>query len=149
MHIGEVVFGNRTALRVLLYLERYGQAYPTQIARGFMIPVNMVQKQLQRLEEGGLLMSRRQGKHRIFTWNAHFSSVPLLREFLVRFDAMGPTDAGDGSNLPVEDRLAAAESLWKEAAALGPKEKVQPLRLTKFFDRFEDYHAWEKTRRAA
>ena len=60
----ETVFGNRTAARVVAYIEQYAEAYASQIARAFGMPVSQVQKQLRRLEAGGRAVIRRGPRER-------------------------------------------------------------------------------------
>jgi predicted ArsR family transcriptional regulator len=69
----EGIVGNPTAERVLLYLEQYGQGYARAIAATFGISLSMVQRQLARLEAGGVLVSQLQGRTRLFTWNPRFA----------------------------------------------------------------------------
>ena len=69
--------------KVLLYLEQVGEGYALGIARTFDdLPVSMVQRQLQRLEAAGLLVSRLQGRTRVFTWNPRFAFQSELRALL-------------------------------------------------------------------
>ena len=75
----ETVFGNRTAACVLAYIEQYGEAYASQTARAFGMPVSQVQKQLRRLEAGGLLVNKMQGRTRVYSWNPRAASVKGLR----------------------------------------------------------------------
>ena len=75
----ETVFGNRTAARVVAYIEQYAEAYASQIARAFGMPVSQVQKQLRRLEAGGLLVNKMQGRTRLYFWNPRAASVKGLR----------------------------------------------------------------------
>lgn len=75
----DVLFGNATISKVLLYLARYEEGYARQIARHFSIPVNMVQKQLEKLEPVGILKSRLIGRTRLYQWN---ETYPLRKELL-------------------------------------------------------------------
>ncbi len=75
----ETVFGNRTAACVAAYIEQYGEAYASQIAKAFGMPVSQVQKQLRRLAAGGLLVNKMQGRTRIYFWNPRAASVKGLR----------------------------------------------------------------------
>jgi hypothetical protein len=68
----ETLFGSKTAENVLMYLFVYQEGYPTEISRVFSLPLSMVQKQLQKFEEGGILASRLRGKVRIYQWNPRY-----------------------------------------------------------------------------
>ncbi|HBZ68920.1 MAG TPA: ArsR family transcriptional regulator [Deltaproteobacteria bacterium] len=79
----EGILGNATAEKVLLYLEVYGEGYARAIAATFDdLPVNMVQKQLERLEAGGVLVSQLKGRTRLFVWNPRFAFLDQLRALL-------------------------------------------------------------------
>ena len=62
----EVLLGNSTVEKVLLYINTYKDGYAAGIAKEFNISLNMVQKQLRRLEEGAVLVSQLKGNTRIF-----------------------------------------------------------------------------------
>ena len=78
----DVVLGGRTAGQVLLFIENYGEAHGNQIARTFDIPASMVQRQLRRLEAGGIIVGRSVGRSRRFTWNPRSRTARNLRLFL-------------------------------------------------------------------
>lgn len=78
----EALFGNRTAERVLLYLANYRSGYATKISKTFNISLNMVQKQMDRLELGGILVSRLEGKTRVYQLNPRFFLYKELTELL-------------------------------------------------------------------
>ncbi len=79
----EGVLGNATAEKVLLYLERFDAGYALGIARTFDdLPVSMVQRQLERLEAAGVLVSQIQGRTRVFSWNPRFAFEAELRVLL-------------------------------------------------------------------
>jgi DNA-binding transcriptional ArsR family regulator len=79
----EGIFGNRTAERVLLYLEQYGEGYGRGIAATFEdVSVSMAIAQLKRFEAAGILVSRRQGRTLVFSWNPRSLFVADLRALL-------------------------------------------------------------------
>lgn len=78
----EAVFGGRAAERTLLYLECYGEGYPRGIARTFDMSVSQIHKQLTKLEENGILVSREAGRTRLYTWNPRNPLVKPLRALL-------------------------------------------------------------------
>ena len=75
----EALFGNATINKVLLYLCLSEEGYARQIAKNFSIPVNMVQKQLEKLESAGILKSRLIGRTRLYCWNPKY---PFKKELL-------------------------------------------------------------------
>jgi len=88
----ELLFGNSSISKSLLYLARFEEGYPTQIARNFDLPVNMIQRQLEKLERAGVLVSLNKGRTRIFTWNPRYPFKQELLALLNRaFDFMPET----------------------------------------------------------
>lgn len=89
----EALFGSRTSEQVLLYLECYGEGYAREIARIYDVGVSQVYKQLKKLEDGGLLVSREFGRTRVFEWNPRNPLVTPLRELLRQaLNALPPTE---------------------------------------------------------
>jgi len=78
----EAIFGNRTAARVLLYLENYGSGYASRIAGTYSMPVSVVQDQLLKLETASVLVSRNVGRTRVFEFNPRNPTATRLRSFL-------------------------------------------------------------------
>ena len=79
----EVLFGNATIEKVLYFLSVYGDGYAKQMADLFDIPVNGIQQQLKRLEDGGVLVSQLKGKTRLYQFNPRY---PFLRELELLLD---------------------------------------------------------------
>lgn len=68
---------------MLLYLEQYEEGYPTGIADNFEgVALSQVQRQLERLEAGGLLVSQLKGRTRLFTWNPRYAFLDETRALL-------------------------------------------------------------------
>lgn len=76
------LFGNATAEKVLMYLQNYGEGYAREIAATFEIPLLSVQRQLQRLEAGGVLVSKLAGRTRMFFLNPRYYFAPELASLL-------------------------------------------------------------------
>ena len=138
------LFGNSTIGLVLLYLERRGKLYATELAKGLGIPLNMVQKQLERLERGGVLTSKREGRKKIYRWNASFGLLVPLRQFLARANALGTGDPADGLHLAIPERLAHADALTREVEKLRKPKKTLHFAIS--FDTWRDYERWKRFR---
>ena len=81
----EGVFGNASAEKILLYLEQYGEGYATAIARSFDgLSLHMAQRQLDRFERAGALVSLLRGRTRLYTWNARYPFQKELRALLAK-----------------------------------------------------------------
>lgn len=75
------LFGSESAYQVLMYLENYESGYASQIARTYGTALNQIQNQLNKFEQLGLLVSRKEGTARVF----YFKRSPVtdsLRVFL-------------------------------------------------------------------
>lgn len=89
----ESILGNKTVEKVLLYLERYEQGYTQSIAQLFGIRVNGIQQQMRRLEDGGVVSSKRYGKLRLYSFNPRYYFLPELRAILKKaLDALPDTE---------------------------------------------------------
>jgi predicted transcriptional regulator len=62
----EPLFGSANRERILVYLLARKEGYAREIARFFATGLDPVQKQLDRLEFGGVLFSRKAGQTRLF-----------------------------------------------------------------------------------
>ncbi len=79
----EVLLGSKNRERILLYLVFRKEGYAREIARYFHTDVNQIQKQLERLETGGILFSRTVGKTRLYAMNPRY---PFLKELEILFE---------------------------------------------------------------
>lgn len=73
----EALFGSVNCERVLLYLGEREEGYGREIAAFWEAPLAPLQRQLDKLEAGGLLRSKLLGRVRLYRWNPRY---PLLRE---------------------------------------------------------------------
>lgn len=78
----ESVLGSRAAARTMLFLQNYGEGHASRISKTFDTSVMGIQRQLKRLEENGVLVSRMIGSSRVFTFNDRNPTVRNLRLFL-------------------------------------------------------------------
>jgi DNA-binding transcriptional ArsR family regulator len=107
----ETIFGNTTAAKIMLYLFHYGEAYPSGIAKDMTITLSQVQKQLDRFEEAGILVSKLMGRVRIYTFNPKLGVTKKLKDLIqVFYDA-----------IPLEQK----EVLFKERRR--PRRKGKPV----------------------
>jgi len=76
----EPIIGSVNRERVLLFILARNEGYGREIARFFNTDINPIQKQLKKLELGGVLVSHSIGRTRLFSFNA---SYPLLDELIL------------------------------------------------------------------
>ena len=80
----EALFGNKTLEHTLLYLANYGEGYARAIAQTYGISLNMVQKQLSRLERGQIVVSHLVGKTRLYQLNPRWYFFKDLNQLLIK-----------------------------------------------------------------
>jgi predicted transcriptional regulator len=88
----EGLFGSMNRERVLMFLYCRGQGYAREIARFFNTTLNPVQKQLDGLENNGLLSSRNSGKTRVYTLNPRYPFLSELKSLLEKALSFYPAE---------------------------------------------------------
>ena len=78
----ESLLGSKNAERVLIYIFTREEGYPREIANYYKTGVMPVQKQLDRLEAGGVLVSRDVGRTRPYTFNPRYPFLNELKALL-------------------------------------------------------------------
>jgi DNA-binding transcriptional ArsR family regulator len=93
LYVLESILGGAAAEKVLLYLQNYEQAYGREIASAFGMAQSQVQKQLLKLESGGVLVSRLAGRTRLYERNSRNVLVKPLRALLqTALECLPPTE---------------------------------------------------------
>ena len=110
----DTLLGNKAAERVLLYLANYGQGYARQIAATHGSPLSVVQKQLARLEEGGILVSRTLGRTRLYELNPRWHFYKELRALLEKALAALPAEEVKKHYRARQRPRRAGKPLWNE-----------------------------------
>jgi predicted transcriptional regulator len=75
------LFGSESAYQVLIFLQNYERGYASEIARTYGTSLNQIQNQLNKFENLGILVSRKEANARVF----YFKQSPVtdsLRRFL-------------------------------------------------------------------
>ena len=78
----EELFGNPTAEKVLLYLAANPDSYARELADQLSLPLFGVQRQLARLEGGGVLVRRPRGRMKFYSLNPKAPYTPDLVRLL-------------------------------------------------------------------
>ena len=78
----EVIFGSKSVERVLMYIHARGEGYAREIARFYETDLLPIQKQLDKLEAGGVLVSREVGKTRPYVFNPRYPFLNELKTLL-------------------------------------------------------------------
>jgi hypothetical protein len=78
----EVLLGSKNAERVLIYIFAREEGYPREIARYFNTDLKSIQKQMDKLEAGGILVSREVGRTRPYVFNPRYPFLSELKALL-------------------------------------------------------------------
>jgi DNA-binding transcriptional ArsR family regulator len=82
------IFGTQTAGYILLHLHHYGEVYARALARDLDISLSAVQKQLQKFEDAGVVVSKLMGRTRIYSVN---KKSPLTQPLMDLIDVVYST----------------------------------------------------------
>lgn len=80
----EPILDNKTKEKILLVLCVSKEMYAREIAAIFKINLYSVQRQLRKLERGGVLVSRLKGRTRLFSFNPRYPFINELKKLLAR-----------------------------------------------------------------
>ncbi len=80
----ETIFGSANSERVLIFLTAREEGYAREIARFFDTTLAPIQQQLERLEFGGVLVSRSAGRTRLYSFNPRYPFLEELKALLAK-----------------------------------------------------------------
>lgn len=78
----ESVLGSLNCERALIFLAARDEGYAREIASFYATSLAPVQKQLDKLEAGGVLVSKTVGRTRLYQFNPRYPLLAELRAFL-------------------------------------------------------------------
>ncbi len=88
----EALLGSANSERVLLFILAREEAYASQIAKFFNTDLYGIQKQLDKLETGGMLASRKAGRTRLYSFNPRCPFLNELKALLKKVMTFCPED---------------------------------------------------------
>lgn len=91
----EAVFGSEGAERVALFIAAREQGYALEIANAFDMSVSNVQRHLERMEQGGLLVNEKVGRTRLYRFNPRYSCLEEVRALLEKALSIAPAAVQD------------------------------------------------------
>ena len=80
----EAIFGSKNRERVLQFILANGEGYAKEIADFYGTSVDPIQKQLEKMELGGVLVSKSVGRTRLFVFNPRYAFLNELKALLER-----------------------------------------------------------------
>ena len=83
------IFGNRSVERIYLHLFHYGEIHARGLANDYKTSADPFLKQLNRLENAGILVSRTVGRTRLYQFNPKSPFVTPIRKIIeIVYDSM-------------------------------------------------------------
>lgn len=92
----EAVLGSISAERVLLFITARDEGYAAEIARFFKTDLSPIQKQLDRMERDGLLINKKVGRTRVYSFNPRYAFVREVRQLMNRALELSPDRLKNG-----------------------------------------------------
>ncbi|MEM7180008.1 MAG: ArsR family transcriptional regulator [Spirochaetota bacterium] len=108
----QLIFGNKTAERVLLHIFHYGEVHASGIANDYNIALTPILKQLERFELAGVLVSKEIGRARVYFFNPKSSYTKPIQEVIKIFY----------NQIPLEEK----EKIFKQRRR--PRRKGKPVK---------------------
>lgn len=78
----ESILGSTNAERVLIFILARNEGYAREVARFFDTDLDPIQKQLEKFEDGGVLVSRRVGRTVVYQFNPRYAFLDELKDLL-------------------------------------------------------------------
>ena len=78
----EAIFGSKNRERVLQFILANGDGYAKEIADFYGTSLDPIQKQLEKMELGGVLVSKSVGRTRLFVFNPRYAFLNELKALL-------------------------------------------------------------------
>jgi len=80
----EPIFGSKCREQVMQYILANNSGYGTEIKKFYSIGLDPVQKQLEKLEFGGVLVSQNIGKTIVYSFNPRYAFLEELKNLLLK-----------------------------------------------------------------
>lgn len=81
----EKLFGNQSAAKCLIFLARYEEGTAPEIARAFALDRPVIFLQLKKLEEAGIIVSRKISNVRLYSLNPRSGIKAELKALLEKY----------------------------------------------------------------
>lgn len=86
------LLGTENSERVLIFLLTRNDGYAREIAQTFGSSLYAIQRQLDKLEAGGVLVSRMAGRTRLYQFNPRYPFLVELKQLLEKAFSFYPKD---------------------------------------------------------
>lgn len=88
----EPILGSNSAEQVLIFIFARGEGYAREMARFYDSALDPIQKQLEKFEGGGVLISKTVGRTRLFAFNPRYPFINELKQILEKALEFYPQD---------------------------------------------------------
>jgi hypothetical protein len=88
----ESIVGSLNREKVLVFMIARQEGYAREIARFYDTDLDPIQKQMDKLELGSILVSRSVGRTRLYTFNPRYLLLPELKTLLEKTLSLYPKD---------------------------------------------------------
>jgi hypothetical protein len=88
----ETLFGSVNKERIIFFIYAREEGYPREIARFFATGLTPIQRQLEALESGGILLSRLAGRTRLYMFNPRYPLLDELKALIEKAMAFYPEE---------------------------------------------------------
>ena len=78
----EILLGSQNSERVLLFILAREKGYAAEISRFYDTAINGIQQQLEKFENGGVLVSQMIGRTRLYSFNPRYPFLIALKQLL-------------------------------------------------------------------
>ncbi len=92
----EPLLGSVNSERVLIFLLARNECNATEISRFFETDLYGIQRQLDKLESGAVLVSRKVGRTRLYEFNPRYAFLDELKSLLEKALTFYPDDVREG-----------------------------------------------------
>ena len=86
------LLGSKNSERVLIFILKREEGYAREITRFFDVALYAIQKQLEKLEKGGVLVSKKVGQTRLYEYNPRYPFLKELSALLEKAYSFYPED---------------------------------------------------------
>jgi DNA-binding transcriptional ArsR family regulator len=76
------LLGSKGSENVLIFITARAEGYAREISQFFRMDISTVQNQLDKLENGGILVSQSKGRTRLYTFNPRYPFLNELKQLL-------------------------------------------------------------------
>lgn len=90
------LFGSENSERVLIFILKRDEGYASEIAHFFSATLYAIQNQLEKLENSGVLVSKKVGRTRVYEYNPRYPFLAELQALLEKAYSFYPEDVREG-----------------------------------------------------